>query len=208
MKYDFPMIVPAIWVRMRDGFSRVVGRVRALWLSFWWGVNIGHGCRFQGRTIIRTRHRGDIVVGDSVVLNSDLRANLVGITNPTVLDVRGGGKIIIGDNSGATSVIIHSRSSVTIGSKVKIGGNVRIFDHDFHSLEPQYRTSNEDQDHIRTKPIVIGDACFIGTNAILLKGTELGDRTIVAAGSVVHGLKSPPDSLVKGNPAFIVRRYA
>jgi bifunctional UDP-N-acetylglucosamine pyrophosphorylase/glucosamine-1-phosphate N-acetyltransferase len=52
----------------------------------------------------------------------------------------------------------------------------------------------------------IGDDCFIGTNSILLKGTKIGARSIVAAGSVVFGLQIPPDSLVKGNPAQIIRR--
>jgi len=40
-----------------------------------------------------------------------------------------------------------------------------------------------------------------------LKGTHLGPRTIVAAGSVVFGLDVPSDSLVKGNPARVIGRY-
>ena len=61
-----------------------------------------------------------------------------------------------------------------------------------------------ERSNIRSKRIVIGDDVFIGTNAIILKGTQIGDRSIIAAGSVVMGLKIPPDSMVKGNPARIV----
>ena len=56
------------------------------------------------------------------------------------------------------------------------------------------------------RDIVIGDDVFIGTNAIILKGTKIGNRSVVAAGSVVFGLDIPPDSLVRGNPAVIVKR--
>jgi acetyltransferase-like isoleucine patch superfamily enzyme len=116
------------------------------------------------------------------------------------------GRIEVGDNSGGSSVVISSKTNVTIGARCKIGGNVRIFDHDFHSVDPMIRASLEDLKNIKSSPINIGDDCFVGTNAIILKGTELGARTIVAAGSVVFGLKAPPDSLVKGNPAIIVSR--
>ena len=49
----------------------------------------------------------------------------------------------------------------------------------------------------------IGRWCFIGAQAIILPGVEIGDHSIVGAGSVVvHDV--PPHSLVLGNPARIV----
>ena len=85
-----------------------------------------------------------------------------------------------------------------------MGGNVRVFDHDFHSVDWKIRGGGEEYDKIRTKAIEIGDDVFIGTNSIILKGTKLGARTMVSAGSVVFGIEAPPDSLVKGNPARVV----
>lgn len=159
---------------------------------------------FHGRTIIRTRRRGDILLGKNVIFNSDPKANLVGLINPSILDTRFGGRIEVGDCSGASSVVMSSMSLIMIGKRCKIGGNVRIYDHDFHSLEADYRSSPEDKKHIRSKQVIIEDDCFIGTNAIILKGTHIGARSIVAAGSVVFGLQIPSDSIVKGNPAQIV----
>ena len=40
----------------------------------------------------------------------------------------------------------------------------------------------------------------------ILKGSSIGDRSIVSAGSVVCGLDVPPDSLVRGNPAVVEMR--
>ena len=68
------------------------------------------------------------------------------------------------------------------------------------------RCTSDDRMHIKTAPIIIEDDVFVGTNAIILKGTKIGARSIVAAGSVVFGLQIPPDSLVKGNPAQIIKR--
>ena len=49
--------------------------------------------------------------------------------------------------------------------------------------------------------ITIGDNCFIGYKSILLPGVELGNSTIVGAGSVVT--KSFPEGniVIAGNPA-------
>lgn len=52
--------------------------------------------------------------------------------------------------------------------------------------------------------IKIGNSCFIGIKSILLPGVELGDYTIVGAGSVVT--KSFPDGnvVICGNPARVI----
>jgi len=206
MKYEVPMVfaigLERLWLRCYSAFSKI----KTIWLCWQWGVLHGAGVRFQGRIFIRTRRSGEIVLGRNVFFNSYFRGNLVGLINATILDTLRGGRIEVADYTGASSVVISSMSSVRIGKRCKIGGNVRIFDHDFHSTDAAIRASKEDWNNVRSKGIEIGDDCFIGTNAIILKGTKLGARTIVAAGSVVFGLNVPPDSLVKGNPAVIVER--
>lgn len=51
----------------------------------------------------------------------------------------------------------------------------------------------------------IGKHCFIGARSIILPGIEIGDESIVAAGSVITK-DVPPRSIVAGNPAQIIRR--
>lgn len=49
----------------------------------------------------------------------------------------------------------------------------------------------------------IGDNCFIGIGAIILPGVNIGDGSIVAAGSVVTK-DVQPASVVAGNPAKVL----
>lgn len=204
MRYDFPMILMIAGQHLVAKLVGLIDRVRSAWLLWLWGVKHGKNVWFTGPTILLTHHRGDITVGDNVVFNSRIEKNLVGLMNPTILSCLGHGHIRIGNDSGFSSVVISSRTAITIGSNVKVGGNVRIFDHDFHAVEWQNRRAPEKIEAIRAVPVVVGDDVFIGTNAILLKGTRIGDRSVVSAGSVVFGLDIPADSLVKGNPAKII----
>lgn len=205
MKYKFPMVIPVAIERMLSKVRWIGDVIKTHLLAYIWGIELGKGVLFQGRTLVRTRQRGSISIGEYSVFNSHCKSNLVGLTGPTILDVRHGGRIIVGSYSGCSSVVISSKTRVEIGNQVKIGGNVRIFDHDFHSLEADVRRGPDDLRYIRTAEVVIGDDVFIGTNAIILKGSHIGPRSIVAAGSVVFGLDVPPDSLVKGNPAQILK---
>jgi len=51
---------------------------------------------------------------------------------------------------------------------------------------------------------IIGACCFIGCGAIILPGVTIGDHVIVGAGSVVTK-DVPPNSIVGGNPAKVLR---
>lgn len=56
------------------------------------------------------------------------------------------------------------------------------------------------------KPITIGDNCWIGMNAVVLTGVELGDYTTVGAGAVVtHSF--PGHCVIAGNPARVIRPF-
>lgn len=206
-KFDFPFYVWAAWE------DHIVRRVSTFACSLWvkmllrlYGCPFGRNLQVDGIPIIRMHRRGRLRFGCNCKLNSRLRSNLVGGCHPVILDCRYNGRIVFGDNSGCSFAVLSSRSSIRIGNNVKIGGNVRIYDHDFHSPNPYARRGPERVGDIPTKPICIGDDVFIGANAIILKGVTVGDRAIIGAGSVVSR-DVPADEVWAGNPARKVGDY-
>lgn len=85
---------------------------------------------------------------------------------------------------------INSQCKVSIGDNVLIGEGVRIYDHDHN-----YRYLDERR---KTKfihdEIKIGDGVWIGSNSVILKGSTIGDYTVISAGSIVSGIV-PAESL-------------
>ena len=94
---------------------------------------------------------------------------------------------------------------ITIGNDVNIGANSTVIDTDFHPLDPIER--REKPQSSETAPIVIDDDVFIGMNCIILKGVTIGQNSVIGAGSVVYKSHVPPDVIVAGNPAKIIRSF-
>ncbi len=186
-------------------------------LATWWGTARAKvllralGCRYgrhlcvDGNLWIWVEKRGAIQLGDGVRINARRASNWVGMTTPAIFECRGNGCITIGNHSGLSGAVLSSRSGITLGAHVNVGGNVRIYDHDYHSLNHEERRSREtDQANIKSRPIIIGNDVFIGVNSIILKGVIIGDRAVIGAGSVVR-CDVPSDGLWAGNPAVKIR---
>lgn len=204
-KYEFPLHLFA----MKTVLSNFLCSKWSTWaakLKFrLMGCPVGKRLRVDGKIWIYAHRKGVVRIGHHVSINSRFGSNLVGLTNPTVFQCLDDGVITIGDHCGLSSVVLSTRQSITIGDRVMIGGNVRIFDHNFHSLDfTKRRTPSLDQPDCKRAPVVIGNDVFIGTNAMILKGVTIGDRAIIGAGSVVS-CDVPSDEIWAGNPARCVK---
>lgn len=58
--------------------------------------------------------------------------------------------------------------------------------------------------HIITQPIVINRNTWIGANAVILPGVEIGENCIVGAGSVVTKSFTGNGLIIAGNPAIVI----
>jgi acetyltransferase-like isoleucine patch superfamily enzyme len=93
---------------------------------------------------------------------------------------------------------IQGLGEIYIGDYTQIAANVGIIsaNHDVYN----------NRAHIEAQPVRIGRYGWIGMNAVILPGVQLGDFTIVGAGSVVT--KSFPEGycIIAGNPAKMIRQ--
>ena len=100
------------------------------------------------------------------------------------------GKLTIEDNvyfGRNCTIVCHN--AVTIGKKCAFGPNVTIYD-------PDHRFGlNGIEEGFRAAPVIIGDNCWIGAGSIILRGTRIGDGSVIGAGTVVKGT-IPPHSIV------------
>jgi acetyltransferase-like isoleucine patch superfamily enzyme len=147
--------------------------------------------------------RGKMSLGKHVHFNSSRRSNPIGGDNKLIIDLGTNGNLEIGDYSGISNATIIAHDNIEIGKNVKIGGSVKLYSTDFHSLDPEKRRMSA-TDIAITKPILIFDNAFIGAHSIVLKGVTIGENSIIGAGSVVT--KSVPSNQIwGGNPAKFIK---
>lgn len=97
---------------------------------------------------------------------------------------------------------IQGNNGIVIGDYCLFGPGVGLISAN-HDLD-EFGTDS----HAAAKPIRIGNRCWIGMNAVVLPGVQLGDKTIVGAGSVVTKSFPEGNCVIAGNPAKIVRELS
>lgn len=101
----------------------------------------------------------------------------------------------------APNVLIDSiyPQAVTIEDEVYLTRGVKIIAH-FNPTNPIAELTGIESE---VQPVKIGYGTFVGVNAIVLPGVEIGRCSIIGAGAVVT--KSVPEySVVGGNPAKVI----
>lgn len=165
-------------------------------------VTIGAHSRINGRIYCVSNSKQGIIIGDNVSINSCLKSNPIGGNERTILFAKGDGKISIGDNCGISNSVIFATNSIQVCDNVMIGGNVKIYDTDFHFVDYNRRIT---EDGSKTAEVIIKEGAFIGAHSIILKGVTIGERSVIGAASVVTK-DIPPYELWAGNPAVFIRK--
>lgn len=163
------------------------------------GVAIAESARVDARRI-RVFPLSRLTVGEGSIVEGGL-----------VLE-RDGAEIIIGKNSFIGNSLLASATSICVGDDTLVAWGCNIVDHNSHAVNWNHRRQDvkdwykgqKNWEYVKSMPVTIGNKCWIGFNVIVLKGVEIGDGAVVAAGSVVT--KSVAAwSVVAGNPASVIR---
>ena len=178
-------------------------------------IHFGENVRVQrnGSLLVQRPH-ASLSIGDHTILWE--HANI---------QILGDGKLSIGSHCVVTDVHFYCLKEISIGDGCGFGPGTLIYDYDPHPVDPKLRAvhiremvlnhrprfdttatipefTEFDQDE---SPVIIGNAVWICANVTILKGVEIGDGCVVACGAVVTRGKYPPNSLIAGNPAKVIK---
>ena len=181
-----------------------IGRLQG-WLALKGvGIKVGRGLDAIGAPHIELHSDSFVSLGQNVRLVSKTFATALGVNHPVVLrTLTAGARIEIGDRVGISGGTVCAARLVKIGDDTMLGANVTIADTDFHSLYPVYRSEHL-HPTVGVAEVRIGKRVFIGTNAIVLRGVNVGDNSVIGAGSIVT-TSIPENCIAAGNPCRVIR---
>lgn len=126
----------------------------------------------------------------------------------------------IGDNT-KIGAFVEIQKNVTVGKNCKIQSHTFICEgvviedyafvgHGVTFINDKYPRSTttdgslQTEDDWKVEPTVVKKGASIGSGATILCNVTIGEGAVVGAGSVVTG-DVPPETIVAGNPAKIIR---
>ena len=113
------------------------------------------------------------------------------------------GHVEIGSRSGftwETEIQLHEPGRITIGSECLFGSGTSLTNSDMHSIidiETERRINPAED-------IAVADRVWIAAGVKILKGSVVGNDSIIGLGSIVTGT-IPANSVAVGSPARVVR---
>jgi maltose O-acetyltransferase len=174
-------------------FKKIVGfksRIRILFFKLL-GMQLGSNNRFEYG---RCRRLTQIRIGNN---NAFTKGFVIWPLDRVYNDIR----IEIGDNNYFNrNLMLDACGKISIGDGNMFGPDVYVTDSN-HKFG--FGKSSKDLPMDIGK-VIIGNNCWIGAKAIILKDVILGDNCIVGAGAVVtHSF--PPGSVLAGVPAKLIK---
>ncbi|MBC8032767.1 MAG: acyltransferase [Chitinophagaceae bacterium] len=149
-------------------------------------------------------NKGTLIIGEHAKINSSKYVNTIGGDTRSSIVVKKGGSMHIGRNLKMSNTVLYCVRRIEIGNDVMIGASCRIWDTDFHPLDPVLRAQTPNE-NFKTAPVTIGNNVFIGAFSIVLKGVSIGDNSVIGAGSVVTR-SVPANEIWGGNPAVFIKK--
>ena len=164
--------------------------------------NVNFSKKYTINGLLSIKNKGRLTIKNNFRCNSGVKFNPIGGDIICRLIVHKKANLTIGENVGISNSTIVATNSIIIEDNVLIGGGCKIWDTDFHSIDPLIRKDNDND--IKSVPIKISSNAFIGAGTIILKGVVIGENSIIGAGSVVSK-NIPKNQIWAGNPAKFIK---
>jgi len=165
-------------------------------------IEYGEELKFYGKAYFFRAPNSIIKLGNHVIFRSDETSNQIGLMRKCIVSTLvENAQIIIGNNSGFSSVSIGAAKKICIGSNVIIGANCLITDTNWHNTAVGLRHLSDPT----PGEVNIGNDVYIGYGCIILKNVSIGDNSVIGAGSVISN-DIPANVIAAGNPCRVIKQ--
>ena len=153
-------------------------------------IRIGRDCVLTNTSIFVSGNNYRINVGDKVRF-----------LGPCKIVLQGNAELFIGFNSGIRGVEFNlKQAKIKVGELCMFSYGIVLRNHDSHQIVD----ASTNQVTNLPKDIVLGNHVWIGQNATILKGVNVGDNSVIGFGSIVTS-SCEASSVLAGVPAKVVR---
>jgi acyl-[acyl carrier protein]--UDP-N-acetylglucosamine O-acyltransferase len=174
-----------------------VAQIISMMFTSYYKTLYGKRVVFGKNTLInhkfRLKGRGRLILGDNCNLWAHEEPNNFFLYSDSA-------EIRMGEGNRLNGITIHCLEKVTLGNNC-LTGSVIIMDTDFHEFRNEAHILYNNR---KSKAVTVGNNVWLCGQSVLLKGSEIGDNSVVGFRAVVT--KSfPSDVVVAGNPARVVK---
>lgn len=207
-------IIRAVFFRCSNGLRKLYKSNLLLrkYLTYWFliskGVETKLGyVKLYGKPLIRKTSGSRIIIGEGTTIVSNSQNNIAGINHKTIIATLSNTAIIQIGRAGISGATICAAKGIYIGDYTGIGANSKLYDTDFHVINPAKRRNQSSILDAKADVINIENDVWISADVTVLKGVTIGEGAVIGAASVVTK-NIPKLTLAAGNPAKIIRQIS
>ena len=191
-------------------YGRVISTLPKQYIDFFYlrfyGVETKLGyVKLYGFPIIKKCKGSTIKMGDGCSIVSKTKYNVAGVFHRSLIATLTPIAVIEIGKSGMSGVVICAANKIKIGDDCALGVNSKIYDTDFHCINPIDRINQTSINEASSKPVIISDSVWLSVDTTILKGVTIGYASIIGAGSVVKSNIAELE-IHAGNPCVFIKK--
>lgn len=156
-------------------------------------ITFGDNVRICDNVTLIARGEGGLTIGNDVILNDRV-----------YLDTENaeGGYIKIGDHAYiGTGTTLFGHCGLEIGAYALLAQNITITPYSHIFADPREKIINQGG---QMRKVTIGNDAYLGMHVCVMYSADIGDGSVIGAGSVVVK-PIPPYCVAVGNPARVIK---
>lgn len=176
---------------MSKYFTALFSVVRLIYMKYFLRLNVDfHPLQSHSLfSTVKIQKTGELVLAKNTQFSADCEIFLAK-----------GARVKIGERTYFNKrCIVSAHKEISIGANCLFGPDVKVYDNN-HVIKAGVGIVHGEHN---SKPIRIGNNCWLASNVVILAGTIIGNNCVIGAGVVVKG-HIPDDSIVKSNDNYRV----